>query len=210
MSEGGDLFTSFYNQFVLRDILSMVFPGLTVLLIYWISIKEPIKHFFWIFADSDLNFLPLLFVIALSYVISILFIGLSDWAGCFRTYYTKDPENYQKRTKDIIEKLSTYPYRACGNKMLQIRERYVIFTQSCGNFGWACFFSAVIFCLSDNNNKFWFALFFIVLSATSWIGYDQFKTRQVGWDKQFLNDDYEKWSGLWFIIFLSRYLKKLI
>lgn len=190
MSDWGDLFTSFYDQFVLRDLLSMVFPGLMVILVYSLFFNEPAISLHWFLIYQGIPWLSLILVLALSYLIGILFIGISDLTRIFRTFYTDKPEDYQKRVKAFIDRTFSGGNEK-GKKFLQIRERYVIFTQACGNFAWACITSIYIIIMAQCSGKdpivnLYAALLFLLLLFATWIGHIEFTKRQIGWDNLFI------------------------
>jgi hypothetical protein len=88
MFEWGELFTSFYNQFVLRDLLSMVLPGLTVIFVYSLFFKGfKFVHLALILFRN--SWISLIFLLATSYLIGVFFIVFSDKTRLFKTYYTR-------------------------------------------------------------------------------------------------------------------------
>jgi hypothetical protein len=170
----------------------MVLPGLTVIFVYSFFFHGS-KFAFWMFKIFENSWLSLIFILVMSYFIGILFIGISDCSGFFKTYYTDTPEKYQKRAKETIEKIySSIDNQTLweieqkqGDKFFQIRERYIIFTQSCGNFAWACITSVLLILISDgmnNRGNICAVLLLIILFLLSLIGYAGFRFRQRDWD----------------------------
>ena len=191
MSDYTDLFTSFYNQFILRDLLSMILPGFIVIFVFSKLFYEQIEPSLWIV--SIIPFLSLIIILSLSYLIGILFIGLSDTLRIFKTYYTPTANEQRKKVKGYYERLSATHNQKAIKQFSQIRERYIIFMQTCGNFGWACIISIITIGVTHPSVIFtdlkYSLIIFLILLLFSGMGYYKFKKYLKNWDDLILNID---------------------
>jgi hypothetical protein len=142
MTDWENVVSRLYSDFILRDLLSFVAPG-AILLGSFLYLFLPISGLYQVF--NQLN--PFLFILffGICYVIGIglLIFGDADdqnksktskWYSIpknkFPTYYTDTPCDQQKKVKCLFVGL-TNPHTK--DNFLKIRERYVIFMQTCGN-----------------------------------------------------------------------------
>ena len=188
MSEYGDLFTSFYNQFVLRDLLSIVFPGFFVIITTLFFIGRRF-HIYSIFS-TEISLLLVFLILGFSYFIGILFLFLSDATGFCKTYYTDKSIDMRKRTKAFHEKLETGYWHKEGikEKFANIRERYIIFMQACGNMAWASLSILIICLITFFMHQHLIFLLFVIPLCLSNFGYCHFRKYLQDWDKLFLNN----------------------
>ena len=186
MSDYGDLFTNFYNQFILRDLLSIVLPGFIVIVttLFFIEGRFPLKKIF----SNDISFLSIFLILGFSYILGIFFLYLSDMTGFCKTYYTKKPKEMKIRTKAFHEKLENgywYKDRIKGN-FAKIRERYIIFMQASGNMAWAMLTLLTIIgifaILIQNIDFFWIILIFLFLFCLSSFSHYHYKKYLKEWD----------------------------
>ena len=141
MADTEKIITSFYSDFILRDVLSFVTPGAILL--------GSLLYTFWpsdFIINEFLKVNPLLFIplFGLCYMIGIGLMMIGEkkdltygktrfpvcQLGIFPTYYKENVKNQLDLTKTIFEKLA-----GKNNKddYLKMRERYIIFKQACGN-----------------------------------------------------------------------------
>jgi hypothetical protein len=184
MSDYGDLFTSFYTQFILRDLLSIILPGFIViitLLTFWGRLFLLGSIF-----SNEISFLLIFLILGLSYFIGILFIFLSDVTGFCKTYYTETGNLMRERTKKFHETIVNEPKgeKIPHERFANIRERYIIFAQTCGNMAWASL--TIIFygfVLAFGYNKIAFLLpFYWVLLVFSVLGHCHYQINLENWD----------------------------
>lgn len=120
--------------------MSIVLPGFLVIIVTLFFWNQ--KYLKYIISSSLSQLLLIFLLLGISYEIGILFLFLSDRTGICKTFYTKDSNLFREITKNFHEKCAnTYP----KNKEMfaNLRERYIIFTQTCGNMTWAS--SIIIF-----------------------------------------------------------------
>jgi hypothetical protein len=147
MSEVGNIVSGFYSDFVLRDLLSFVTPGAILLgsILFLILPLNYLIHFF-----NNLNWILYIFLFGLCYIIGfgLMMVGeflgqyLKFLKGRYLTYYKESPESQQKRLLGFYESLTNQNTK---DKLSKIRERYVVFMQSCGNCCVALIFSIILF-----------------------------------------------------------------
>jgi hypothetical protein len=195
MSEWGDLFTSFYNQFVLRDLLSIVLPGFLIIMaaLYSNFQTNAIIDFF----SNDLSILIVFIFFGLSYVMGILLLFFADLTGIFSTFYT-DPMGMKKKTIRFHRVLN-HIYKE-EKIFANIRERYIIFMQTSGNMAWASLtsfftvlFSYLLCSQKINNfgyNQFVLAFLFLIILFCFGSSHFHFKQYLKDWDKLIIDDMY--------------------
>ena len=102
MSDLGDLFANFYNQFLLRDLLSMIMPGFTIIFVLSKIIDIP---FLGEFDSPNLSIFSIIIIFSFSYILGILLAGLSDTTKFLKTYYGDNPTEFRKKLKEFYQKM---------------------------------------------------------------------------------------------------------
>jgi hypothetical protein len=213
MSELEDLLTNLYTKFVLRDLLSFVLPGFTLFFVCSLLFHDPMRIVHRLLMSPEISWFSIILIFLISYFVGVLLIVLSDMTQFFKTYYTINPEDQQKRVKRFYEELSCH-FQNNKKEFSQIRERYVIFMQTCGNFSWV--FIILILPIahacacSNDGNSFPLLLLFVILLALSITGYCIFRTRLIDWDNLFLSYQCEEMGRLCpLIIKFTDFMKKI-
>jgi hypothetical protein len=193
MSDYADLFTSFYNQFILRDLLSIILPGFILIIAALYSNFET-KIIIDFFADN-LSFLIVFVILGISYVLGILLLLLADRTRICSTFYTATPTEQREQSIRFYRTLSLV-YKDEERIFANMRERYIIFMQTCGNMTWTSIISLFIVLfsyilrkhLSQEINDFWhnqifLIIFFAIIAIFFCIGHYHFKDYLKDWDK---------------------------
>jgi hypothetical protein len=184
MSDYGDLFTSFYNQFILRDLLSIVLPGFIVI-VSLLTLTGQNYYVNCIFS-SEISPLCIFLILAFSYILGIIFLSLSDITTFCRTYYGNDPTEMKRQTKRFYEKLDNnyHEKQSTKDRFANIRERFIIFMQATGNMAWASltiiFFN--FFILLHGINNIWAIATFGVIFVFATISNCLFRKYLEDWD----------------------------
>jgi hypothetical protein len=144
MSEFDTVVSGFYSNFVLRDLLSFVTPG-AILLGSILFLILPLNYLIRFF--NNLNLILYIFLFGLCYIIGFSLMMMGEFLGQYLngrylTYYKESSESQQKRTLEFYENLTNQNIK---DRVSKIRERYVIFMQSCGNCCMALSFSIILF-----------------------------------------------------------------
>ena len=200
MSDYTELFTSFYNQFILRDLLSIVLPGFSIIMatLYSNFQTKILLNFF----SGELSILIMFSIVGISYVLGIFLVFLADTTGIGSTFYTPTPTSMRKRTIRFHRTLSL-AYQQKEMVFGNIRERYIIFMQTTGNMAWACEISFYITIFSywirsyaspqTNDfgyNPFALALLFPIFAVILLICHFHFKDSLEDWDKLIIDEIY--------------------
>jgi hypothetical protein len=165
MVDVGNVISEFYSEFVLRDLLSFVTPGAIVLgsVLYLIWPVGFLLHLFYFL--NPLLFIPLF---GMCYIIGIGLLVLGDadnqnnsseyrwwippWPkNRFPTFHALTAEQQQTIVKRFYRNLTNQNTK---DQFSKIRERYIIFMQTCGNCYTSFFFSGIIFLIKLIFNPF--------------------------------------------------------
>jgi len=201
MSDYTDLFTSFYNQFILRDLLSIILPGYIIIIAALYSNFQ--TEIIIDFLSDDLSIIIVFIIVGISYVLGILLLLLGDKTGLCSTYYTTTPTDMRKRHIKFHRTLCL-AYHEKENIFANIRERYIIFMQTSGNMAWASvislfivLFSYVIHSLIHqpvNNfgyNQIFLMISFLVIATFFGICNRHFKEYLEDWDSLIIDQQYQ-------------------